>query len=200
MAIETAIQEEARSSERTRILKDMHDGVGSHISAAIRQLQSGRATNEDVLLTLRGSLDQLKLSIDTMNLPPGDITALLANLRYRLEPRFSALNIELQWDVELIEPLSRLDFSAMRHLQFIVFEALSNVLQHAHANTLRIEAQPHGRCGAMLRIVDDGAGFDTSKPPRNGRKAMQERAQAIGAHLTVSSQGHGTVVQVTLDG
>jgi len=61
------------------------------------QLQSGRASNEQMLQTLRESLDQLKLSIDAMNLPRGDITALLANLRYRLEPRFKASDIELQW-------------------------------------------------------------------------------------------------------
>ncbi|MGH8830203.1 MAG: histidine kinase, partial [Polaromonas sp.] len=115
----------ARGQERTRILRDMHDGVGSHISSAIRQLQSGRASHEEVLLTLRDSLDPLKLSIDAINLPPGDVTALLANLRYRLEPRFAASDIELQWGVDLLEPVERLDAQAMRQLQFMVFEALS---------------------------------------------------------------------------
>ncbi|MGH8849282.1 MAG: hypothetical protein ACREXQ_18835, partial [Polaromonas sp.] len=55
----------------------------------------------------------------------GDVTALLANLRYRLEPRFAASDIELQWGVDLLEPVERLDAQAMRQLQFMVFEALS---------------------------------------------------------------------------
>ena len=64
-------QQHERAAERTRILRDMHDGVGSHLSSAIRQLQSGRADRNQVLQTLRYSLDQLKLSIDAMNLTAG---------------------------------------------------------------------------------------------------------------------------------
>ena len=94
-----------------------------------------------MLQTLRDSLDQLKLSIDAINLPPGDITALLANLRYRLEPRLRACGIELEWAVEQLAPLARLDAGAMRQLQFMLFEAISNVMQHARASRLRIEAQ-----------------------------------------------------------
>lgn len=187
----------ARTAERTRILRDMHDGVGSHISAAIRQLQSGRASQADVLQTLRDSLDQLKLTIDAMHLPPGDVTALLANLRYRLEPRLRASDIELQWGVELIEPIHGLDAQAMRHLQFMVFEALSNVLQHAQASRLRIEAS--GAADAVrLRIVDNGRGFDVQAPARKGLASLRERAQAIGAQLLIESRPGQTVVTIVL--
>jgi hypothetical protein len=86
LRLEVLAREQERTVERTRILRDMRDmrdGVGSHISVAIRPLQSGRASEADVLQTLRDSLDQLKLTIDAMHLPPGDVTALLANLRHR---------------------------------------------------------------------------------------------------------------------
>ena len=56
-ATRVLLAESARVNERTRILRDLHDGVGSHISAAIRQLQSGRASNDEVLQTLRDALD-----------------------------------------------------------------------------------------------------------------------------------------------
>ena len=115
------VQEQARSGERSRILRDMHDGVGSHISTAMRQLQSGRANSDEVLQTLRDSLDQLKLSIDAMHLPPGDITALLANLRYRLEPRLKACGIELEWAVDALEPVAGFDAGAMRQDKATVF-------------------------------------------------------------------------------
>lgn len=196
--VEQLAREQERTSERARILRDMHDGVGSHISSAIRQLQSGKASHAQVLQTLRDSLDQLKLQIDSMNLPPGDITALLANLRYRLEPRFAASDIELQWDVDLIEPVQRLDANAMRQLQFMLFEALSNVLQHAQASVLRIEA---GVTGGMvqLRVIDNGQGFDTALPLRRGLLSLRERAAAIGAQLTLASQPGRTVVEIWID-
>ena len=190
-------RERERTNERTRILRDMHDGVGSHLSSAIRQLESGRADREQVLQTLRDSLDQLKLSIDAMNLPPGDVTALLASLRYRLEPRFAALDVELQWDVDAMAPVRGFDGAAMRHLQFMVFEALSNVLQHAQARVLRIEARPDG-AGAQLKIIDDGRGFDVHRPLRNGLASMHERAAAIGAKLSLDSEPGRTVVEIVL--
>ena len=195
--LEILAREQERTAERTRILRDMHDGVGSHISSAIRQLQSGRVSQQELLQTLRDTLDQLKLSIDTMNLPPGDVTALLANLRYRLEPRLAACDIALQWGVDLLAPLQRLDAQAMRQLQFMVFEALSNVMQHARASMLRIEATMTPE-GTRLRLVDNGCGFDTAAPLRNGLRSMRERAQAIGATLQLYSAPGQTVVEILI--
>ena len=197
--LEQMAREQERASERSRILRDMHDGVGSHISSAIRQLESGRADGDQVLQTLRDSLDQLKLSIDAMNLAPGDVTALLAGMRYRLEPRFAASDVELQWHVDEIAALRGLDGSAMRHLQFMVLEALSNVLQHARARVLRIEARARGE-GAHLKIIDDGCGFDLARPLRQGLLSMHERAAAIGATLSLESQPGRTVVDILLSG
>lgn len=195
--VEQLAREQERTAERTRILRDMHDGVGAHISSAIRQLESGRSSQHELLQTLRDSLDQLKLSIDAMNLPPGDVTALLANLRYRLEPRFQASDITLRWAVEWIEPVQRLDAGAMRQLQFMVFEALSNVLQHAQATELRIEAMTREQ-RVHLRIVDNGRGFDATAAWRKGLLAMRERASAIGAVLSLQSEPGRTVVEIQL--
>ncbi len=206
--LELLAREQARSTERTRILRDMHDGVGSHISAAIRQLQSGQATNGQVLTTLRDSLDQLKLSIDSMHLVPGDVTALLANMRYRLEPRFTSSGMAFEWDVDLLPSIARLDHSAMRQLQYMVFEALSNVLQHAQARSLRIEAHAQSSADApagagagavaVLRVVDDGCGFDAQAPTSRGLASMRERALAIGAQLVLHSAPGRTVVEIRL--
>jgi signal transduction histidine kinase len=195
--LEQLARQQERTAERSRILRDMHDGVGAHLSAAIRQLQSGRGERSEVLATLRDALDQLKLSIDAMNLPPGDVNALLAGLRYRLEPRFAASDLQLEWQVEEIAPIPRLDAAAMRQLQFMVFEALSNVLQHAHARVLRIEARREGDA-ARIRVVDDGCGFDLQARPRKGLQAMRDRAAAIGAGLRLESAPGCTAVEITL--
>ena len=200
--LEALARAQERTEERTRILRDMHDGVGSHISAAIRQLESGQSSNALLLQTLRDSLDQLKLSIDALTLAPGDVTALLANLRYRLGPRFAAMNLALEWDVQELPHLAHLDAAAMRQLQFIVFEAFSNVMQHARATTLRIEAavQSSELDPALqelcIRISDNGVGFDAAATNRRGLDAMAGRADAIGARLQISSRAGGTVTEL----
>jgi signal transduction histidine kinase len=202
--LESQARAQERTAERSRILRDMHDGVGSHISLAIRQLQTGldsppQAENAEVLHTLRDALDQLKLSIDAIHLPSGDITALLANLRYRLEPRLAASQIALVWDVDLLPPASSMDAAAMRHLQFMLFEALSNVVQHAHARSVCIQAHADQQSQRItVRVVDDGHGFDATHPPRRGLAAMRERAAGIGAELAIQSQPGRTTVEIQL--
>ena len=199
--MEELARDHERSAERSRILRDMHDGVGSHISTAIRQLQNGKASHDDMLHTLSDALDQLKLSIDAMHLQPGDVGALLANMCYRLESRFLACGIELQWDVAELAPITRLDAHAMGQLQFMLFEAFSNVLQHAHASMLRVVALPLGPAnqGLQLQIIDNGVGYDSDAPPRNGLRSMQNRAQAIGVVLRLSSVPGRSVVEFRTD-
>lgn len=195
--VEQLARAQERSSERVRILRDMHDGVGSHISSAIRQMQSGHGNDRELLQTLRDALDHLKLTIDTIHLPPGDVNALLASMRYRLQPRFKASGIELQWSVDRLPLVPRLESNALQQLQFMVFEALSNVLQHAQATVLRIEACAID-ANLCLRIVDNGTGFDTRAPWRKGLLSLQERAAAIGATLSIDSEHGTTVVQILI--
>jgi len=194
----------AMLEERQRILRDMHDGVGAHLATAVRQLEGGEASRGEVASSLRDSLTRLKLSIDAMGLPPGDVNALLANLRFRLEPRIASLGLALRWDVELLPAWKVASIGpdeAMRHLQFLLMEAISNVLQHAQASTLAIEARDLGADGGGIEIcvVDDGCGPGRAAetPPRS----LRDRAQAIGARLAiehVSSDGRGTRVRLGL--
>ena len=194
---EQLARQHERTTERTRILRDMHDGVGANISTAIRQLEFGLATRKEVLITLRESMDQLKLSIDAMNLPLGDITSLLANLRYRLEPRLKVAGIELSWGVEQLPLMTWLDALAMRHVQFMVYEAISNALQHAGATVMRIELKPTQEGGAQLRVMDNGCGFDLSQVKQQGLSSLRERAKSLNALLQVISEPGQTVIQLT---
>ncbi len=202
--MELIAREQERILERSRILRDMHDGVGSHISSAIRQLQSGNPDNDEILLTLRDSLDQLKLSMDALHLPPGDVAGLLATLRYRLEPRFRTVGLTLEWAVVALPVVPKMDASAMRQLQYIFFEAFSNVMQHAHASVLRIEATPTmawhggGQHTVRIRIQDNGRGFTETGVKRSGLTSMHERAAAIGAQIAITSDSGGTIVEILL--
>jgi hypothetical protein len=100
--------------------------------------------------------------------------------------------------------LPSLSASAMRQLQFIFFAALSNVMQHAEASLLRMEAVPlPAQAGAdgptiRIRVCDNGRGFDPSSVQRKGLVSMEGRALAIGAQLAVHSQPGSTVVEILL--
>jgi signal transduction histidine kinase len=85
----------------------------------------------------------------------------------------------------------------------IAQEALNNVIKHAAASrvevVLRCEEDADGVLCVALRVRDDGRGFDpaTIPPDHFGVGIMHERAEAIGATLTVESGiGEGTEVVV----
>lgn len=190
-ALESA---QAVSAERSRILKDMHDGVGAHLTSALRQLQGPPDTPVDVPLvtqTLRDSLDHLKLSIDAMSLQPGDVVGLLASWRFRLTPRLKAAGLELVWDVDDLPAWPPGQTPVLRQVQYILFEGLSNVLQHSGATRLVLSARvfdDHLR----LSLIDNGRGWHTSpKASGHGLQTMQGRASLIGARLEflVPTQG-----------
>ena len=192
-------RDRAATAERSRILRDMHDGVGAHITTAMRQLEAGHAEPALVAQTLRDSLDQLKLSIDAMNLPPGDVNALLASLRYRLQRRIESAGLVLHWAVDLLPPwpTGQADAAAMRHLQFIVFECFSNALQHARATVLTVSAaMDPGDEGLRITLADNGCGL--SGDPSAALHTVRERAALIGAILRVESNAPGTRVVLTL--
>ena len=182
-----------------RSLKDMHDGVGAHISVAMQQLQSGQSSESEVMQTLRESLDHLKLSIDSLSIPAGDITALLANMRHRLRSRLQDEGLQLKWAVGQVEPVVGLGDSEMRQLQFVVYGALGNALQHAQATLVTVELKAVAE-GVLLRIADNGCGFDVDAAMEQSRglRSMRDRAQAIGSKLLLHSSPEGTVVELTL--
>jgi signal transduction histidine kinase len=185
----------AVTAERERILRDMHDGVGANLATAMRQLESGAAPAEEVAATLRESLDHLKLSIDAMNLPAGDVNALLASLRYRLQRRIAQAGLTVDWQVDELPHWEQGTDQAMRHLQFLLLEAISNALQHARASTLTLSARSEGKA-IEISVRDDGRGGCSDA--NGGLQSMRERARAIGAQLTVEDAGPGTKVKVIL--
>lgn len=188
--------ERARVSaeERSRVLRDMHDGVGSHLATALRQLESGRSSNGDVASTLRDSLDYLKLSIDAMTVNAGDVNALLAALRYRLAPRLDSAGLQVLWQVEEL-PIWETDGDeeSIRHLQYLLFELLSNIVQHARASRISVDAAVVDDA-IEIGITDDGCGV----PPGVELKSSTQRASSLGARLDVQTGAWGTCVRIRL--
>ncbi|HQQ71065.1 MAG TPA: ATP-binding protein, partial [Alicycliphilus sp.] len=83
----------------------------------------------------------------------------------------------------------------------IVQEALSNVRKHAGARGVQLCVQRHPQW--RFEVRDDGQGFDPSGVPPDslhvGLGIMQERAQRIGAELTLDTRaGVGTCVTLLL--
>jgi signal transduction histidine kinase len=82
----------------------------------------------------------------------------------------------------------------------IAQEALANVRKHAEATAIHVTLADREN-GALLRIRDDGLGFDLAavdeeRPGHLGLVSMRERAEMAGGWLRMAgSKGQGTTVE-----
>ncbi|HSI04697.1 MAG TPA: ATP-binding protein, partial [Myxococcota bacterium] len=90
-----------------------------------------------------------------------------------------------------------------QHLYRMVQEALTNVVKHARASAVSVVLRRNE--GNVLAIVeDDGAGFDSPDPQRNGGPhdelklaSIRERASMVNGSISVESvAGHGTTLYI----
>jgi signal transduction histidine kinase len=193
-------QRQAIATERGRILQDMHDGMGAHLVTALHMARRPEADRDVLVRSLEESLQDLRLIIDSLDMPAHDLLPLLANLRFRLEPRLNALGIRLEWDVQPLPALPSLGPDGTLSVLRIVQEAINNAIRHGEPRTLRIGAHPDG-AAVRLTIADDGRGFteSTARSGAYGLRGMRSRAQRLGATLTIDSGAHGTRIDLRLD-
>jgi signal transduction histidine kinase len=193
----------AEEEERRRIAEDTHDGPVQLLTAASLHLQVVRrrlaaaSADGDVLAMLNDAVDAVQGSVEGMRtlifeLRPVslDFDGLAAALREYLQGMDSELTFELD-DRLGEEPPDDVRIILYRIAQ----EALVNVRKHANATSVKVLlAMQDG--GFLVRIDDDGAGFDVStafQPQRGhlGLASMRERAELAGGRLEIERRPEG---------
>jgi signal transduction histidine kinase len=138
-------QRETLSQERQRLTQDMHDGLGSSLVSALRVVEGGRLSEADVAEVLKGCIDDLKLTIDSLEPVEADLLLLLATLRFRLGPRLAGAGVSLRWEISDVPPLDWLDPRNALHILRILQEAFTNTLKHTRATQIRRDDRRGGR-------------------------------------------------------
>jgi signal transduction histidine kinase len=183
------------SDERQRLMQDMHDGLGSSLISAIRSVDRGGVSDLKVSQILKDCLDDLKLTIDSMEPVEADLLLLLATLRFRLEPRLEDTGIALLWEVQELPTLVWLEPSSALHILRIVQESIANILRHTRATEIRV-GTAWAAAGVEVTIEDNGQGFDVAKAlgatAGRGLHNQQRRAQAVEGTVAWKSGPAGT--------
>ncbi|MET3667961.1 ATP-binding protein [Caulobacter sp. 1776] len=185
--------------ERQRLMQDMHDGLGSTLVGALRAFEGDRGAELDTVGILRGCIDDLKLTIDSMEPVETDLLLLLATLRFRLQPRLEAAGVKLIWDAGEVPPLEWLDQRHALHILRILQEAIANVLKHSGARALTVSVRAEDDT-VLVRVQDNGRGFDPTTLPSGGRGLANQlsRAEAIGAVLRWEPSDRGSSLALAL--
>lgn len=195
--------EHAVGIERERLMREMHDGIGSNLVTALAVVKKqGEAPVAEE--TLQRAITDLKLTVDSLAPVEGDVVALLANLRHRMEPDMEKAGVKCIWRVEPCPSLDWLDAPNALHMLRIIQEGVGNVLSHAGASNITIACHPserEGRSGVELVLSDDGRGFEIAEQsgPGRGLSNMRTRARQLAAKLDIeSSIGAGSRLKLWL--
>lgn len=192
--------------ERKRIVRDMHDGLGTQLVSASALLRSDASTPKPLndlidraLSELRSVLDVLSSSSGTDDLFDDDpVTLLLAKLRHRLTPVFRSQGVDIAWEAdELPSDFLSSDRDRIQLLRLLQ-EAFANVLKHAQATVVSFRTQQLDAC-IEIGLTDNGRGLLpglSGQPGGHGLESMQERARQIGAQFTVENAQPGVRVRL----
>jgi signal transduction histidine kinase len=190
---------DAELSERLRLLREMHDGVGAHLvtmHSILRNPQSSRKDLENELeqagLALRDSLGALNDGAQTW-------LSFLVRLRESLESRLRHAGIKLVWQVEDLGELPMPGVDTQRHFRMLMGESVTNIIKHAQAQKVTLQAHRTPELGPLawvVRVSDDGQGMHTSKAVGHGMSNMLTHAKNIQAQLRVLPLSPGTCIEI----
>jgi signal transduction histidine kinase len=196
----------ATAEERRRLAREIHDGIAQELASlgyVVDDLAARARYIPDLevdLKALRGELTrvitELRLSIFDLR---SDVQTTIG-LGTALSDYVRQVGVGSDFTVHLVldEAPNRLPVDAETELLRIAQEAITNARKHANAENLWVTCSVNPP-RATLRIEDDGGGLGKPRTDSFGLEVMRERAERVGAKLTVMNrEDGGTSVEVTL--
>lgn len=196
-------QRDLLSRERQRLMQDMHDGLGGALVGMMHMVDRGNMQSGQLKTALQDSIDELRLTIDSLEPVGSDISVLLAGLRFRLQPRLEAAGVQLRWQPEALPPVPWLTPVHTMHLMRIVQEAMTNIVKHAGASEI-VFSTDADMTHARICISDNGRGFAGEGGAGGGKGLhnMRYRAEQLGAALRwqeIADEGRVQGTRFTLE-
>jgi signal transduction histidine kinase len=193
-------RERTLTAERGRIMRDVHDGIGSQLLGLLVQARGGAAKPATMAAGLQAAIDDLYLVVDSLDGVDGSLETALGTFRTRIEPKCAAAGIDISWNVEDVSSAKALGPASVLQIYRILQEALSNAIRHGNPKRVAFSLRREKPGNVIaLSLKDDGKGFDTSaKQMGRGLSNMRKRAASIGAQLDITSGEAGTCVKLLL--
>lgn len=198
----------AKTAERERIARDLHDLLGhtlslvtlkAELAARLARKDPERAEQEmrEVERIAREALAEVRQAVS------GYRTADLATARVQAELALEVAGVHLEWQEDPPQgrrPVSDLPPQHEHVLALALREAVTNVVRHARALTCRVSISRDDQ-RVVLEVADDGRGSREAVASGSGLAGMRERVAALGGTVEHPAGGisrAGTRLRVTL--
>jgi signal transduction histidine kinase len=184
----------AALDERSRLARQLHDGLVQELSFVRSQTAGGPSLEGERLAFVAAAVDRAlsesRVALDALT-SPGDepLESALGRVATEVAHR-AGVAVEVA-----VDGADDVDVAVHGAMLGIVREATTNAVRHGRARTVRVIAER--TLGVLeLRVADDGTGFDPGAIVGGfGLRSMRERARLAGGSVEVrSSPGAGSVV------
>ncbi|MBC7271564.1 MAG: GAF domain-containing sensor histidine kinase [Streptomyces sp.] len=198
--------------ERSRLAHELHDAVSQKLfslrltaqaATALVDRDPARAKGElqQVAALAAEAADELRAAVVELRPAALDEDGLVATLRTQIQVLDRAHTARVTFTARGVRALPASQEEALLR---VAQEALHNALRHSGAEHVDVTLERRGG-GAVLRITDDGIGFDPGTVRHAGRHlglvSMRDRAGGAGGRLTVqSAPGKGTTIEMEAPG
>jgi signal transduction histidine kinase len=199
---------EAQEEERRSISRELHDEVGQSLSGVLVELANlSTGIRARDFAAVEAKVYEIKKLVE-------DSVGVLRNMALLLRPSMLddlGLVPALQWQAREVSKRTGVRVRVIAEdvpedlpeeyntcIYRIVQEALHNCIQHAAARIVKVTVQQQAG-DIMLKIEDDGKGFNAGQERGMGLIEIQERVSYLaGAFRVESEPGSGTVLYATL--
>ncbi|MET8949204.1 GAF domain-containing sensor histidine kinase [Streptomyces sp. NPDC004533] len=200
------------AEERSRLAHELHDAVSQKLfslrltaqaAAALVHRNPARAKGElqQVASLAAEAADELRAAVVELRPAALDEDGLVNTLRTQVQVLDRAHTARVTFVGLGVRALPAAQEEALLR---VAQEALHNALRHSGAQRVEVTLEKRGP-GAVLRVTDDGGGFEPQAVRRAGRHlglvSMRDRASGVGGTLTVeSAPGKGTTIEMEVPG
>lgn len=186
------------AEERTRLMRDMHDGLGGQLIHAIA-LTDGVDGAGRLEQALRYALDDLRSIVDSLAPDENTIGHVLASFRHRATRSIEDSGMNVRWDLNQEILVTELRSNEALAILRLLQEAINNAVRHSACDTISITVNAVGKNGYALSIRDNGVGLDSKATHGRGLSNMRVRAVELGATISIDSDESGTEVLLSVE-
>jgi len=193
-------------AERERMARELHDTLAQGVAGLILQLEAlkahqqqknytqAEAVLQQAIARARNTLSESRAAIENLR---NDKVNFKTAVEIMIEQYKNISEIDCQLTLHLNHERP-IPATVQHHALRVLHEALANISKHAGGALAEIRIEQNAATLA-LHINDNGKGFDTNQPYKQGRFGLQglaERAQLTDSQYTLTSKpNEGTTIE-----
>lgn len=183
--------QQARSEERERIMRDLHDGMGGHLVSALavakQKSRLDDKSQNNITDSLQTALVEMRMLITNSANEFHDLGEALGSLRATIEPLLKNAGVELHWRLDPFGKMPILTVSERMHVVRIMQECFTNVIKHSNASSVTVSTR---QAGARYRVqIENSGAVDYTNRSGNGVRNMQYRAEMLNGSFELKETG-----------